>query len=124
MGKHLAFYGTVKTICLKRPQATYTWGWRLFSTQPFSSIGPRLGAWKLGGGGVCLHPRGCPLSNALGPAGPLGAVPVVLVPKEISELQHTHSLAGTLPGMAAFKRLINIQIYSSHFNLNSMHIIR
>lgn len=36
----------------------------------------------------------------------------------------TCSLAGTLPGMAAFKRLINIQIYSSHFNLNSMHIIR
>lgn len=60
MGKHLAFYGTVKTICLKRPQATYTWGWRLFSTQPFSSIGPRLGAWKLGGGGSVSILEGVP----------------------------------------------------------------
>lgn len=48
-----------------------------------------------------------------------------LVPEEMAELLH-HKLScqGTLPGMAAFKRLINIQIDSSHFNLNSMHIIR
>lgn len=46
-----------------------------------------------------------------------------LVPKEISELLH-HTLPdwGTLPGMA--KRLINIQIYSSTFNMKSMHIIK
>lgn len=61
------------------------------------------------------------------PPGPgsLVAVAVVLVPEEISGLLH-HILPGweTLAGMAAFKHLINIQIYSSHFNLNSMHIIK
>lgn len=49
----------------------------------------------------------------------------MLVPQEVSELWlYPHPHWGTLPGMAAFKCLINIQIYSSHFNLNSMHIIK
>lgn len=88
---------------------------------PLSGEGSRLGIPELCGTSLLL-PQRASLLQALGLWWDCPAMPV---PEEISELTH-HTLSGweTGPGMAAFKCLINIQIYSSHFNLNSMHIIK
>lgn len=122
MRKHLALYDTVEIMCLdvRRDLNPYMFG-GLFSMYPLHGVGSRLGV--LGLWGTSLPPS--QRTSLLLALGFWWQCLVVLVAEEISELPH-HILPGweTLAGLAAFKHLINIQIYSSHFNLNSMHIIK
>lgn len=122
MRKHLALYDIVEIMCLdvRGDLKPYMFG-ELFSMYPLHRMGSSLGV--LGLWGTSLPPS--QRTFLLLALRLWWQCPVVLVPEEISELLH-HILPGweTLAGMAAFKHLINIQIYSSHFNLNSMHIIK
>lgn len=120
MGKHVTLYGIVEICVWMSEISSHIHLGGFFNAPPQRS---RLQFWCPGTVGTSLPPS--QRASFLLALGLWWQSLVAQVPEEISEfLHHTLPGWGTLSGMAAFKCLINIQIYSSHFNLNSMHIIK